>query len=204
MVASANNYRNKNKSKSGAVAAVITIVILLIAIGVFACNYAYKDNNYVKGVYPREYSEYVETASKKFDVPEPLIYAVIRTESGFDPNAGSGVGALGLMQIMPDTFEWLQGIYPEEAPEMSKEQLYDPETNIMYGTFFLSWLLDRYEEESSAVAAYNAGFGAVDNWLNDSSICPDGVNLKNIPYGETANYVVKVEDAKTEYIALYY
>lgn len=197
--------RKKKKSIAVPVLSVLIILGLAIAIGVSACNFSYKDNSLYSGLYPRKYNEYVEKASKQFGVPEPLIYGIIRTESGFNPDAGSDAGAKGLMQLMPDTFEWLQNIYPlQQNQVLTEDDLYDPQTNIMYGTFFLSWLLDRYTVENTAVAAYNAGFGAVDTWLEDGAVSSDGKTLENIPYVETANYVDRVESAKKEYIELYY
>lgn len=107
------------------------------------------------------------------------------------------------MQLMPYTFEWLQNYYDGEIT-MDTESLYDPDTNIKYGTMFLAFLLDRYEGcEETAVAAYNAGFGAVDEWLNDSNYSSDGLTLDYIPYAETSQYVIKVETAKENYIDVY-
>lgn len=110
---------------------------------------------------------------------------------------------MGLMQLMPDTFEWLQSYYDGEVT-MDDESLYEPEINIDYGTRFLAFLLDRYDNhEETAVAAYNAGFGAVDEWLADSECSSDGINLDYIPYDETRAYVERVEAAKQAYIDTY-
>lgn len=106
------------------------------------------------------------------------------------------------MQIMPTTFEWLQTYYDGEIT-MGADKLTDPETNIDYGTKFLKFLLERYESEQAAIAAYNAGFGAVDSWLSDSRYSSDGIHLDTIPYNETSNYVVKVENAREKYKELY-
>ena len=86
---------------------------------------------------------------------------------------------------------------------MGADKLTDPETNIDYGAKFLKFLLERYESEQAAIAAYNAGFGAVDSWLSDSQYSSDGVHLDTIPYNETSNYVVKVENAREKYKELY-
>lgn len=156
-----------------------------------------------KAQYQLEYSDLVNKYSKEYNVSDELIFAVIKTESNFNPDAESGVGAIGLMQIMPYTFEWLQTYYDGEVT-MNTDCLYDPETSIKYGTRFLAFLLDRYQNcEETAVAAYNAGFGAVDEWLMDESCSSDGITLDNIPYSETRYYVAKVENAKDNYKDVY-
>lgn len=156
-----------------------------------------------KANYKLEYQELVTKYSKEYNVSDELIFAVIKTESNFDPDAESAVGAIGLMQIMPYTFEWLQTYYDGEIT-MDTDSLYDPETSIKYGTRFLAFLLDRYDNcEETAVAAYNAGFGAVDEWLADENCSSDGVTLDYIPYAETSRYVIKVETAKENYKDVY-
>ena len=151
---------------------------------------------------PRTYSTYVEKAAKDYDLDPALIYAVIHTESGFDPKAESGVGAKGVMQMMPSSFEWLQ----EQrgcAGQYTEDDLFDPEICIDYGSYLLKYFYDYYGTERSAIAAYNAGF-VVSDWLNDTNYSSDGKNLDSIPYPETENYVDKVESAKEMYIKLYY
>ena len=152
--------------------------------------------------YPREYSQYVEKAAKDYDLDEELIYAVIRTESSFNPDAQSGAGACGIMQIMPSSFEWLQQ-KRDTVGEYTTEDLFDPEICIDYGSYLLKYFYDLYGDEKCAVAAYNAGF-VVGDWLEDSNYSTDGVTLSDIPYPETKHYVEKVESAKEMYIKLYY
>ena len=121
---------------------------------------------------------------------------------GFDPKAESGVGAKGVMQRMPSSFEWLQ----EQrgcAGQYTEDDLFDPEICIDYGSYLLKYFYDYYGTERSAIAAYNAGF-VVSDWLNDTNYSSDGKNLDSIPYPETKNYVDKVESAKEMYIKLYY
>lgn len=156
-----------------------------------------------KAQYQIEYKDLVTKYSQKYNVSDELVYAVIKTESNFDPDAESSVGAIGLMQLMPYTFEWLQTYYDGEIT-MDESSLYDPEISIKYGTLFLSFLIERYDNhEETAVAAYNAGFGAVDGWLGDETCSSDGITLEYIPYPETRAYVKKVETAKENYIDVY-
>ena len=90
--------------------------------------------------YPRRYSEYVEYYAGKYDIDPLILYSFIRTESSFNPNAQSNVGARGLMQITEETFDWIKTqIAPTE--DLTFDDLYDPETNIRFGTYFVSYCL---------------------------------------------------------------
>lgn len=197
----------KRNTKKGGKAKVVIISIIAVALAVTAVLVAtnfYKktENNLEKSAYPLEYTDLVNKAAKDYNLQPALIYGVIHTESRFNPDAGSSVGAVGLMQIMPETFDWLQ----EKRGETGKyttEDLYTPSVNIDYGSYLLRYFLDYYGNEKCAVAAYNAGF-EVSNWLEDPNCSPDGMTLDVIPYPETSEYVVKVENAKQKYIELYF
>lgn len=206
MAQRARRTRKRNTKKGGKVKVVI-ISIVAIALAVTAVLVAtnfYKktENNLEKSAYPLEYTDLVNKAAKDYNLQPALIYGVIHTESRFDPDAGSSVGALGLMQIMPETFDWLQE-KRGEAGKYTSEDLYTPSVNIDYGSYLLRYFLDYYGNEKCAVAAYNAGF-EVSNWLEDPNCSPDGMTLDVIPYPETSEYVVKVENAKQKYIELYF
>ena len=154
-----------------------------------------------KNAYPQEYAEYVEVYAEAYGVPEGLVYAVIRTESSFDSGAVSPVGAVGLMQLMPSTFEWLTDDMLFEHLESG--MLYDPETNVKYGTYCLSFLYDRYGDWELALAAYNGGLGNVDKWLEDDRYADGEGGLKRIPFKETRQFVARVTDAWEMYERLY-
>ena len=206
MAQRARRTRKRNTKKGGKVKVVIiSIVAIALAVtAVLAATNFYKktENNLEKSAYPLEYTDLVNKAAKDYNLQPALIYGVIHTESRFDPNAGSSVGALGLMQIMPETFDWLQE-KRGEAGKYTTEDLYTPSVNIDYGSYLLRYFLDYYGNEKCAVAAYNAGF-EVSNWLEDPNCSPDGMTLDVIPYPETSEYVVKVENAKQKYIELYF
>lgn len=155
---------------------------------------------FVSDSLPTRYESIVLKYSAQYDVPAALVFSVIRTESDFDPEAVSSAGAMGLMQITPETFDWLQTKTGENLPE---ERLFDPEISIRYGTYFLSILLREFENIDTAAAAYNAGMNAVIKWLRDPAYSDDGKTLKEIPYKETAYYVVKVNRALKDYRELY-
>ena len=154
-----------------------------------------------KSAYPQEYAEYVEVYAERYGVPEELVFAVIRTESDFDSGAVSGAGAVGLMQIMPSTFEWLTDEILFDHLESG--MLYDPETNVRYGTYYLSYLYDRYGDWDLALAAYNGGLGNVDKWLADERYADGEGSLKRIPFKETRQFVKRVNRARDKYEKLY-
>lgn len=154
----------------------------------------------MKVLYPKRYADIVEKYSVEYGVEETLIYAVIRTESSFDPSATSAVGAEGLMQIMPDTVDWLCYRSGEDADTVD---LRDEDTAIRFGTYFLKILQDEFGDTHTVLAAYHAGMGRVQGWLRDTSLSSDGKTLHTIPYRDTAHYVQKVERAMQTYKNLY-
>jgi len=179
------------------------LAVLLSLILVCVALYFLFEPDIDRALYPREYREYVEKYAKQYDVPENLVYAVIRTESSFDSQAVSRVGAVGLMQMMPSTFRWLTDDILAE--QLADEALYDPEVNIRYGTYYLRRMYDRYGDWETALASYNAGSGRVDGWLEDSSLTDAKGELivESIPFEETRNYVKKVVKAYDAYSRLY-
>ncbi len=177
---------------------VILIVSLSVGIGVIIDGFfdgIDRDNH------PREYSEYVTKYSEAYGVPEYIIYAIIKTESGFDSSVTSGDGSVGLMQIMPSTFELISGLLGENY---EFGMLYDPETNIKYGTYYLSYLYGIYARWPTVYAAYNVGMPTVDGWLADSRYSSDGMSFVSIPYEETSLYVENVTETSELYAKLYY
>ena len=149
-----------------------------------------------KSIYCRKFETAVSRYSSEFGVSESLIYAVMKTESNFDPTAKSRAGASGLMQLTPETFVDIAERLAYENP--SELDINDPETNIRYGVLYLSWLFEIFDSEKSVIAAYNAGPGRVLGWLEDDP------ELNSIPIGETRIYVAKVLRAKATYMRLYY
>ncbi len=197
--------RYKRKSKKGIKAIIWLAVIAILTCGVVLFVSVYFEDTKTdleKVNYPQKYSEYVEKAAEDYDLEPALIYAVIRTESGFNPDAESDAGACGIMQIMPSSFEWIQQKRGTEG-EYTTQDLFNPEICIDYGSYLLKYFYDLYGDERCAVAAYNAGF-VVGGWLEDSRYSDDGKTLTEIPYPETNSYVDKVESAKEMYIKLYY
>ncbi len=160
----------------------------------------------LKNVYPQNFSELVDTYSKKYDINKSVIYALIRSESFFDKEIVSSAGAVGLTQLMsPTAAEIAQKLRIKEY------ELTDPETNIMFGTYYLSELIRRGDGSLlRAFFSYNAGFRKVTTWLN-SSMLEFGGNgsldmdlfLETIPVSETREYGRKLIGASVMYEYLY-
>lgn len=154
-----------------------------------------------KMAYPLKYQDSISQYAKENGLDPYLVCGVIHTESRFDNEAESRVGAVGLMQIMPDTGQWIAQKMPLEGYEEAK--LKDPETNIRMGCWYLRYLMDRFDGDLTLVlAGYNAGPNRVTQWLADPQHSQNGT-LTNIPYEETENYVKKVQNAKEMYEAYY-
>lgn len=191
-------YAQKTKRKS----IVLLFVKVIAALGIAFLLVYYGLGALLREMYPIRYSEFVSSASAETDLPESLIYAVIKTESGFDPDAESHAGAVGLMQMIPDTFSWIQ-MKLDGSAEIGEEGLLDPETNIRYGCRVLREMVEMFGNVDTALCAYNAGAGAVEQWLSDPAYSSDGETLDVIPYPETENYVEKVNRSRAVYEKLY-
>ncbi len=151
--------------------------------------------------HPIKYEEYVAEYSKEYDVPAPLIYAVIKTESSFNPSAESEIGARGLMQMTDIAHDWVN---MRANFDESFDKMYDAKTNIRYGTYMLKLLLEEFKTEKNALCAYHAGWGTAQKWLKDPDVSPDGENIENIPYPDTAWYVKNVLKSRETYNKLYF
>lgn len=152
--------------------------------------------------YPRKYSEYVQMYAKEYSVDSNLVYSVIRSESRFNKDAVSDIGACGLMQITEETFNWAK-MKINDNDEAEYKDIFIPKTNIKYGTFILSMLLDEFKNEKTAIAAYHAGWGTVKGWLSNKYNSDDGLEIDNIPFNNTSAYVVQVLSTKKIYQKLY-
>lgn len=177
------------------------LLILAAVVGVCAVLFGFVYRYYYRSAYPVKYTHAVEAESKKNGLPASLVYAVIRTESGFDPLAQSSVGARGLMQITEETLDWTAWRLGEEPQPF--EVLFDGEANIKYGAALLRLLIDDFGSLENALCAYHAGYGNASRWLDDPKHSPDGENVENIPFGDTARYVKKVKETQRIYERLY-
>ena len=168
-----------------------TVVTILLSAALVVSALLIKNVIETQVIYPVRYEQEIEKYSQLYSVDKALILAVINCESGFDPYAVSPVGAVGLMQITPETFQWLQ-TKDDTEDNLPYSSLFDPETNIRYGTLLLALNIEEFGNTKTALASYNAGRGKVSEWLADERYSPDLRTLSTIPYGETEKYVDKV------------
>ncbi len=147
---------------------------------------------YAHARYPLRYDAIVRAHARNYRLDPALLAAVIYQESRFRPDARSVSGAIGLMQLLPDT---ARGIAIRTGGTAFRTaDLYVPELNVRYGSWYLRHLLDRYDDEPTALAAYNAGQDNVDRWRRE------GVGIQ---FAETRAYVERVEKLKVVYRRTY-
>jgi len=156
----------------------------------------------LKNFFPLEYEKSIIEYSDMYNVDPNLVAAVINTESKFVVDASSSKGAIGLMQIMPDTGKWIAEKL--ELTNFKEEIIADPEMNIRMGTWYLKKLSNDFNGDYIlTLAAYNGGPGNVTKWLEDEKYSSDGENLHKIPFKETKSYVQRVRFNHKIYRYLY-
>lgn len=161
---------------------IVVIAVIVVAGGFISLT---------KIFFPTRYGEYVFKYSQQFNIDPYLVFAVIKAESGFNPHARSKKDAKGLMQITDSTGQWILNALGRK--DFSLEILFDPEINIMAGTWYLSWLSAEFDNDLNLViSAYNCGHGRVKEWLRDTNISKSGITLDRIPFPETDNFTRKV------------
>ena len=171
----------------------LVVVAGLAVLGAIAFALVNHQPDFVQRIrYPLRYEAIVRGHAKNYDLDPALLAAVIYTESRFNARARSQAGAIGLMQLLPDT---ARGIAVRTGGnKFVVDDLYVPELNVRYGAWYLRHLLDRYGDERTALAAYHAGQGNVDRWKSE------GVEIQ---FPETRSYVANVERVKKIYAESY-
>ena len=155
--------------------------------------------------HPIYYKDLIEQYAAENNLKPAFVAAIILNESSFRTDAESSVGARGLMQLMPDTAEWIAGKL--DMDYFHFDFMYDAEMNIRFGTWYLGYLSRLFRGDPVSVAsAYHAGQGTVTRWLSDESKTRDGVslNLDSLSDGPTKTYAGRVTQAYAIYEALYY
>lgn len=175
----------------------VFVLILIMSLVISILGNALIDGIY-RWVYPEKHHSLVEKYANEYSVPIELVFAIIKVESNFETDVVSSAGALGLMQMLPSTYEWLASRLGDEPNE---DLLYDPETNIRYGTYYLQYLYARFGTWEKAIIAYNWGEGNFSNFINENGYT-DG-DYDSIPIKETRNYVKKVIHHWEKYKELY-
>ncbi len=179
-------------------AVIVTILILSVL-----CGYLYQFVGHRLDLknHPRAYAEFVEKYASEYGVPEYMVYAVIHQESGFTSNKVSDDGRIGLMQLTPETFRFLTSITREE---LDTGILYDPETNIKYGTYYLAHLFTEHSRWKTVLAVYLNDKQTVEEWCADPDHTDENGNLIRIPDADAADKVEKTEKTAELYQKLYY
>jgi soluble lytic murein transglycosylase len=184
------NY-NRKRSRIGLILLVLTVLLLIAG------------SNWVgKIFYPFPYQDIIAKEAAKYDLDPLLVAAVIKAESNFEPRAVSVKGARGVMQIMPETGEWIakqMGIKGFQAADMER-----PSVNIKLGCWYLANLFKEFQGDPVLVlAAYNGGRGNVRQWLAEKRWSGNKSTLEQIPFPETRQYVDKVLKNHRIYRKLY-
>ena len=180
--------------------AIIVIIALSLLIGFI---YQMLGNVFDRNSHPRpeEFTGFVSKYSAEYGVPEYIIYAVILEESNFASNKLSEDGRIGLMQISPDVFKKLTSMQRET---LDAGMLYDPETNIRYGAYYLSYLYTTYNRWNTVYAAHHMGTDAIDVWMREKEYTDELGNLKSFPEPDTQKYVERINHNSDMYRKLYY
>jgi soluble lytic murein transglycosylase len=147
---------------------------------------------YLRARYPLEYEQIIRAHADNHDLDPALLAAVVYVESRFDPNARSAAGAIGLMQLLPDTAEGIA--LRTGGHRFVVADLRDPEINVRYVSWYLDHLRERYDDTRTALAAYHAGQGNVDAWLGEGA---------RIEFPETRTYVNEVTRVRDVYAKAY-
>ncbi len=185
----------KKKQKIAAIAALAVLALAIVG----AVGYGV----FQKATHPIEYKDEVARWAQHFGVDPYMIYAIISTESSFNPQAESSAGARGLMQMTSDTFDWIKGkIAPQEA--LGFDDLFQPDVAIRFGVCYFSYCMQRYGQDlSTAAAAYHSGWGTVDGLLQDTAYTDDGARLHTFPYPQMNHYVKKINRSYQNYLRMY-
>jgi soluble lytic murein transglycosylase len=169
-------------------------ILLIIVIIIAGANY----KRIIKFFYPVKYEVSVIKYSEEYGLNPYLIFALIRVESKFNPEAVSQKNAMGLMQITSQTGRYISKLLGEN--EFNEHKLLDPETNIKYGIFYFRKLLNSFDGNlDCALAAYNGGEGNVRKWVKTNDRGEKVLNLSDIPFNETRQYLKRVN----KYYAIY-
>jgi len=171
---------------------VLIVFILLLSVGLF----------YISTSYPLIYEDSIARYSTEFGVDFHLVASIINVESKYDRNAISRKNARGLMQIGQQTGQWASEVL--EIEDYDEESLFEPDTNIRIGAWYINILMAEFDDNLDLVlASYNAGSGNVSKWLCQSEYSRDGKSLDNIPFKETEDYLRKVKSNYRVYSRIY-
>lgn len=182
-----------------------TLFLTIMAAIIVIMFFQYR--NVIGYLYPMKYKNFIIKYSKTYELDPYLVSGVINVESKYNPKAKSHKDAKGLMQITPSTGRWVAERMGIE--NFSEDMLFDPETNIKMGCWYLNNLRQEFAQGGGVtdivlvLAAYNGGSGNVRKWLKDDKYSQTGASLDQIPFNETQQYVEKVIKNEKIYRWLY-
>ena len=184
------NYKNNNLIKIVFIifAVIVVSISAFFSVGVIERRF----------FYPVKYLDEIKTYSNRFNLDISLVISVIRVESSFDKNATSNKGAKGLMQLTDSTAKFVSKML-----NVNFYDVYDIDTNILFGSRYIRYLLDRFGDEDLAIIAYNAGEGNLAKWLNDCKNYDKIQFINNVPFNETRDYFAKIIKTRKKYKKLY-
>ncbi|MGD9694768.1 MAG: lytic transglycosylase domain-containing protein [Thermoleophilia bacterium] len=183
------------------------LLVVLVALGLLGAAWYEVHRTmpgwYARLWYPLEYEQTIRQEAVRNDLDPALVAAVIDTESGFVPDSRSPQGAVGLMQLLPDTARYVAG--RPDRPSPSPDRLDDPDVNIAYGTAYLRHLLDRFGGDLGlALAAYNGGEANVEEWVDRARARGRVLRVpQDVPFPETRAFVEKVQRERDIYARAY-
>lgn len=193
--------RGKNRKSRSGLKILIVLVLVAGMVGVGALLLPEREIENTVERYPVQYRELICRYAEENGLEPAHVAAVILAESSYRADAVSSVNAQGLMQLLPSTAEWIAGKFDEEYSEGC---LFDPETNIKYGCWYLGFLMNRYDDDKTcASAAYHSGQGTVDQWLQDPVYSSDGKTLSAIPGSNADTYVNRILEYYEKYDEIY-
>lgn len=176
----------------------LAIVGVVVLLAIVATLYVRGPIFWQRHYYPLRFQKQIAASSARHKLNPYLVAAVINAESKWDTGVVSRAGAVGLMQVLPDTARELARSGRVDSAAFPATKLSDPAVNIEYGTAYLRYLVERYHEVETALAAYNAGLRHADTWK------AEGGNIRDaIAFPETKQYVLKVVRGRDRYLALY-
>ena len=189
--------RRKPRRRESTIRLFVLLAILL------ALVYYINDSPWLKQrQYPLKYADLIIKYADQYSVDPFLVASVIFVESRYISDAVSPKGAKGLMQVLPSTGEWAAERIKLDG--YAEDQLFDPEVNIQMGCWYLGFLESQFPDSRELVlASYNGGIGNVKKWLDNKEYSKDGMKLDHIPFRETRNYVIRVQEAYEIYEEVY-
>lgn len=207
----------RSKRKSGIipwrVMIVLGLVLLIAVLGLVISRNSLtkleREREEAEAAYEREvarhtvaYRGWIEKYADENGIEPAYVAAIILRESSYDPRATSNVGARGLMQLMPNTFEQVRSALKENA---TFDDMYDAETNIRYGCWYLGYLSRIFNGDPIEMAcAYHAGPNNVKLWIMNYAADGENLQLDEIPMEDTRYYAGKVLNAYAIYFQHYY